>query len=414
MPGRIHERPALVPSDPRVVAEVRGVRRGEIPRHERHRHVIRLDRIRQTVRAFGGEGSHNETATLFPREGGKSSLVLFTRFPVERRKLRFPARCGRLARLAELRAAVGVDQFDALAIRGGPLGESPAHARESVVSQFGREHDLGDPTNHRAIERRVLLGGDCSNPRLDFSCADAKAECGTDAAEPTDKGAAGEHAANVRGGGRATRSNEMWHVSLAMNFGAQFRTGFRATAARLISVLKSHVSHPVLLSFAGGSVRSWETSDAPSLARSANNRAIWRNLKDRFPNPYTLANAEGFIAHCRTEDPESAFAIVVDGEAIGAIGFEHRGDIWRRSVELGYWIAEPYWGRGITTGAVRAVTDWAFETWELNRVWAGVFAWNPASARVLEKAGYSFEARLKQSAVKDGEPVDELIYAVVR
>jgi RimJ/RimL family protein N-acetyltransferase len=168
------------------------------------------------------------------------------------------------------------------------------------------------------------------------------------------------------------------------------------------------------IEFDGGIVRSWETSDAPKLALHANDRAIWRNLKDRFPNPYTLANAEWFITHCQNEEPESAFAIVVGDEAIGAIGFEHRGDIWRRSVELGYWIGQPYWGRGITTGAVRAATDWAFDTWQLNRVWAGVFAWNPASARVLEKAGYAFEARLKHSAVKDGELVDELIYAVVR
>ena len=168
------------------------------------------------------------------------------------------------------------------------------------------------------------------------------------------------------------------------------------------------------LSFNGGLIRSWSPSDSPSLALHANDRAIWRNLKDRFPNPYTLANAEWFIEHCRTEQPESAFAIVVDDEAVGAIGFEHRGDIWRRSVELGYWLAQPYWGRGITTQAVRAMTDWAFDTWAINRIWAGVFAWNPASARVLEKAGYSYEGRLHLSAVKDGELVDELIYAVVR
>jgi RimJ/RimL family protein N-acetyltransferase len=170
----------------------------------------------------------------------------------------------------------------------------------------------------------------------------------------------------------------------------------------------------VLIQFDGGVVRSWSPEDAASLARHANDRAIWRNLKDRFPNPYTLANAEGFIAHCLGEDPESAFAIAVDDEAVGAIGFEHRGDIWRRSVELGYWLARPHWGRGITTGAVRAITDWAFRAWSINRVWAGVFAWNPASARVLEKAGFGYEGRLRQSAVKDGEPVDELIYAVVR
>jgi ribosomal-protein-alanine N-acetyltransferase len=170
----------------------------------------------------------------------------------------------------------------------------------------------------------------------------------------------------------------------------------------------------MLLPLSSGAVRSWLLSDAPSLALHANDREIWRNLKDRFPNPYSLANAEWFIEHCRSEVPESSFAIVVDDEAIGAIGFEHRGDIWRRSVELGYWLARPYWGRGITTEAVRVMTNWALETWSLNRIWAGVFAWNPASARVLEKAGYTFEARLRHSAVKDGELVDELIYAVVR
>lgn len=168
------------------------------------------------------------------------------------------------------------------------------------------------------------------------------------------------------------------------------------------------------LTFDGGVIRSWTKSDIPALARHANDRAIWRNLKDRFPNPYTIEDAEWFVSHCLTEDPESTFAISVDEEAIGAIGFEHRGDIWRRSVELGYWIAPAYWGRGIMTGVVRSMTDWAFNAWEINRVWAGVFSWNPASARVLEKAGYVYEGRLKQSAVKDGELVDELIYAVVR
>ena len=168
------------------------------------------------------------------------------------------------------------------------------------------------------------------------------------------------------------------------------------------------------LEFKGGVVRSWAPTDALSLARHANDRAIWRNLKDHFPNPYSLANAEWFIEHCRTEIPESAFAIVVDDEAVGSIGFEHRGDIWRRSVELGYWLAQPYWGRGITTNVVKEMTEWAFDTWSINRVWAGVFAWNPASARVLEKAGYVYEGRFRQSAVKDGELVDELIYSVVR
>lgn len=161
-------------------------------------------------------------------------------------------------------------------------------------------------------------------------------------------------------------------------------------------------------------VRSLRADDAPAIATHANNRRIWLNLKDRFPHPYALEHAEAFIAYCQTEDPESTFAIDVRGEAVGAVGFEHRNDIWRRSVEIGYWLAEPYWGRGIASEAVRAMTDWAFASWDVERVWAGVFAWNPASARVLEKAGFRLEGRLHRSAIKDGQVVDELVYARVR
>lgn len=161
-------------------------------------------------------------------------------------------------------------------------------------------------------------------------------------------------------------------------------------------------------------IRSWVPTDAPSLAENANNRAIWMNLKDRFPHPYDLEHAEGWITYCSLEEPESNFAIDVDGRAVGAVGFEHRDDIWRRSVEFGYWLGQPYWGRGIATEVARAMREWAFASWDIDRVWAGVFASNAASARVLEKAGFAFEARLKRSAVKDGKTVDELIYAAIR
>lgn len=161
-------------------------------------------------------------------------------------------------------------------------------------------------------------------------------------------------------------------------------------------------------------IRTWRTDDAPSLSVFANNRRIWLNLKDRFPHPYTLDDARAFIARCQAELPESTFAIEVDGQAIGAVGFEHRGDIWRRSVEIGYWIGEEYWGRGIASEVVRGVTDWAFDAWEIDRVWAAAFDWNAASTRVLEKAGYELEGRLRHSAIKDGRLVDELVYAVVR
>ena len=161
-------------------------------------------------------------------------------------------------------------------------------------------------------------------------------------------------------------------------------------------------------------VRSFRTEDAAELARHANDRDVWRNLKDRFPHPYKPAHASAFITYCQSQIPESNFGIEVDGKIAGAIGFEHKDDIWKRSVELGYWLGREYWGRGVAGAAAKAVTEWAFANWEIDRVWSGVFDWNAASVRVLEKAGFTFEARLRKSAFKDGQTVDELIYAMVR
>ena len=161
-------------------------------------------------------------------------------------------------------------------------------------------------------------------------------------------------------------------------------------------------------------VRSWRLDDTASLVRHANNRKVWRNLRDRFPYPYTSSDAEAFLRSVIGTTPETSFAIAVDGAAVGGIGLTLADDIHRRSAELGYWLGEEYWGRGITSAAVRAVTDYAFAHYDLVRIWAGVFHWNPASMRVLEKAGYTREATLRKSAFKDGQLVDEVIFAVVR
>ena len=161
-------------------------------------------------------------------------------------------------------------------------------------------------------------------------------------------------------------------------------------------------------------IRDWRIGDEDSLARHANNHKIWRNVRDAFPHPYTLADAEEWISSASTAMPVTSFAIEVEGEAAGGIGFILGADIHRRSAEIGYWLGEQYWGRGIVGEAVRAMTDYGFETFDLARIWAGVFEWNPASSRVLEKAGYLFEARLKMAATKEGLTVDELIYAVTR
>lgn len=164
----------------------------------------------------------------------------------------------------------------------------------------------------------------------------------------------------------------------------------------------------------GLSIREWRTGDAESLVRYANNRNIWRNLRDRFPHPYTIDDATSWIGRCVVESPAVNLAIATPDEAIGAIGVVLRTDVESRSAEIGYWLGEPFWGRGIATSAVRAVADYAFSTFDLVRLDAVVFGWNAASARVLEKAGFTLEGRQESAVFKDGEFTDGLMYAFVR
>jgi RimJ/RimL family protein N-acetyltransferase len=151
-----------------------------------------------------------------------------------------------------------------------------------------------------------------------------------------------------------------------------------------------------------------------SLVRHANNRQVWRNLRDRFPHPYTVSDAEHWIHEATSMRPESHFAIAVAGEAVGGIGLELQKDVHRRSAEIGYWLGEEFWGRGIITDAVRAVTAFGFQVFDVCRIYACVFEWNPASRRVLEKAGYSLEGRLRKSVTKDGHTMDQCIYGILR
>jgi RimJ/RimL family protein N-acetyltransferase len=149
------------------------------------------------------------------------------------------------------------------------------------------------------------------------------------------------------------------------------------------------------------------------VARYANNRKIWINLTDRFPHPYTDADAEGWLGS-HAESDEIIFAIDVQGEAVGSIGLTPQQDLQVRVAEIGYWLGEPYWGRGLATDAVRRVTAWAFAQREFERIFAAVLEWNPASARVLEKAGYELEARQRRNIYKDGKVVDSLLYVSLR
>jgi [ribosomal protein S5]-alanine N-acetyltransferase len=169
----------------------------------------------------------------------------------------------------------------------------------------------------------------------------------------------------------------------------------------------------ISLSLTRCEIRSWQLADVPSLVEHANNRKIWSNLRDRFPSPYRRADGEAFVRAARKMVPETFFAIAVDGTAVGGIGFVMQQDVERISAEVGYWLGESYWGRGIVTEALVAVTRHAFEHHELTRLFALPFANNTASCRVLEKAGYVLEARLRRSAIKDGVILDQLQYAFI-
>ena len=167
------------------------------------------------------------------------------------------------------------------------------------------------------------------------------------------------------------------------------------------------------LALANCIVRSYHSTDADSLASQADNRKIWQNLRDGFPHPYSVADADRFIQRAMQMKPESLFAICVDGKAVGGIGFTLNTDIERVSAEIGYWLGEPFWGRGIVTEALKAVTRYAVDTHGLFRLYAVPFESNKASARVLEKAGYQWEGRMRKSALKDGKVIDQLMYAYV-
>ena len=160
-------------------------------------------------------------------------------------------------------------------------------------------------------------------------------------------------------------------------------------------------------------IRDWSPADREALVRHADNRAVWRNLTHKFPHPYTPADADRWFDIVAAMPEPTAWAIEVDGEAAGGIGVHPGEGVYAHSAELGYWLAEPLWGRGIMTEAVQAVSAYAFEHLGLCRLEAVVFAWNPASMRVLENCGFVLEGTAKAAILKDGELVDKVTYALV-
>lgn len=175
--------------------------------------------------------------------------------------------------------------------------------------------------------------------------------------------------------------------------------------------LRSRAHHNVLIELPGCTVRNWRPSDARAIVKHANDREVWLQLRDRFPHPYTQQHADWFLARACGHEPRSDFAIEVDGEAAGGIGLVIGTDVSSATAEVGYWLGRVHWGRGIMSRVLAAVTAQAMGDFGLHRMFAVPFAGNSASARVLEKAGYSLEGRMRRSAVKDGRVLDQLMYA---
>jgi ribosomal-protein-alanine N-acetyltransferase len=160
-------------------------------------------------------------------------------------------------------------------------------------------------------------------------------------------------------------------------------------------------------------IRSWKSQDAPALAKYLGNPNVTRTLVARHPWPYMEEHARAWVELCALEAEPVNFAIVSDGEAIGGIGLSLLRGVRRQSAEVGFWVGEPYWGHGTATTVVRAFADFAFAKFDLVRLFAYVFDRNVASMRVLEKAGFVYEGRLAKSVVRNGETIDELVYARV-
>ena len=162
------------------------------------------------------------------------------------------------------------------------------------------------------------------------------------------------------------------------------------------------------------SLQEWREGFAPSLAESADDIRIARMLRDGFPHPYTLRDAEAFIAYTRSAVRELHRAVVIEGRAVGALSLTKRRGAYNGSAELGYWLAPDYWGFGIMTEAVRRLCGTAFAETDICRIQAEVFAPNAASCRVLEKNGFAKEGIKRKSVFKNGAFYDSIVYARIK
>lgn len=163
-------------------------------------------------------------------------------------------------------------------------------------------------------------------------------------------------------------------------------------------------------------IRKWEAADAKDLAKALCNKKVLDNLRDGLPYPYTEKDALDYISAMRAANPNDtfAFAIVYDGQIVGSIGAFRKDNIHGKTAELGYYLAEEHWGKGIMTQAVKLVCDFIFANSDIIRIFSEPFARNIGSCRVLEKVGFSLEGVLRSNAVKNGVVEDMRLYSLLR
>jgi len=161
-------------------------------------------------------------------------------------------------------------------------------------------------------------------------------------------------------------------------------------------------------------LREFTKDDKYRMVELADNPKISINLRDGFPNPYTISDAESFLEKYATQESSQIFAIEYKGDYVGNIGLHKGTDVYRKSAELGYFLGEPYWNLGIMTKAVNLICDFGFQNMDIVRIYAGIFEFNPASMRVLEKCGFKKEAIHEKAIFKNGNMYDEIRYAKIK
>ncbi len=159
-------------------------------------------------------------------------------------------------------------------------------------------------------------------------------------------------------------------------------------------------------------LRPWHLDDVNDLVALANNKNIAQFMADVFPHPYTIENGKTFITFATSNPNSKIFAIIIDGKPVGSIGLHLQTDILRKNAEIGYWLGEQHWGKGIITQAVPQMIDYGFKNMDIVRIFARIFGTNKASQKVVEKCGFILEGKYEKTIFKNNEFIDELIYAV--